>query len=57
MTFSTRPLSGEKWEEAPFTSLIAVKDGEIIRTSPPHGNEYIHNPEDYRLVYMNFARL
>ncbi len=57
VTFSTRPLSGEGWEEAPFTSLIAVKDGEIIRTSPPHGNEYIHNPEDYRLVYMNFARL
>ena len=57
VTFSTRPLSGEKWEEAPFTSLVAAKDGEIIRTSPPHGNEYIHNPEDYRLVYMNFARL
>ena len=57
VTFSTRPLSGEGWEETPFTSLIAVKDGEIIRTSPPHGNEYIHNPEDYRLVYMNFARL
>lgn len=52
-----RPLSGEKWEEAPFTSLIAVKDGEIVRTSPPHGNEYVYNPEDYRLVYMNFARL
>ena len=57
VTFSTRPLSGEGWEEAPFTSLIAAKDGEIIRTSPPHGNEYIHNPEDYRLVYMDFARL
>jgi glutamine amidotransferase len=57
VTFSTRPLSGEGWEEAPFTSLIAVKDGEIIRTSPPHGNEYIHNPNDYRMVYMDFARL
>ena len=57
LMFSTSPLSGEGWEEAPFTSLVAAKDGEIIRTSPPHGNEYIHNPEDYRLVYMNFARL
>lgn len=27
------------------------------RTPPPHGNEYIYNPEDYRLVYMNIARL
>ena len=57
VTFSTRPLSGAGWEEAPFTSLIAVKDGEIIRTSPPHGNEYIYNPNDYRMVYMDFARL
>ena len=55
--FSTRPLSGEGWEEAPFTSLIAVKDGEIVHTSPPHGNEYIYNPNDYRMVYMDFARL
>ena len=38
-------------------TLSAAKDGEIVRTSPPHGNEYIYNPEDYRLVYMNFARL
>ena len=38
VTFSTRPLSGEGWEEAPFTSLVAAKDGEIIRTSPPHVN-------------------
>ena len=57
VAFSTRPLSDERWEEAPFTSLIAAKDGEIIRTSPPHGNEYIYNPNDYRMVYMDFARL
>ena len=57
VTFSTRPLSDEGWEEAPFTSLVAAKDGEIIRTSPPHGNEYIYNPNDYRMVYMDFARL
>ena len=57
VTFSTRPLSTGTWETVPFTSLVAVKDGEIVRTSPPHGNEYIYNPEDYRLVYMNFARL
>ena len=57
VTFSTCPLSTGTWEPVPFTSLVAVKDGEIVRTSPPHGNEYIYNPEDYRLVYMNFARL
>ena len=57
VAFSTRPLSVGTWEPAPFTSLVAAKDGEIVRTSPPHGHEYIYNPEDYRLVYMNFARL
>ena len=45
------------WAPVPFTSLVSAKDGEIVRTSPPHGHEYIYNPEDYRLVYMNFARL
>ena len=57
VTFSTRPLSIGTWEPMPFTSLVAAKNGEIVRTSPPHGHEYIYNPEDYRLVYMNFARL
>ena len=39
------------------TRLVAIKDGEFVREGTSHGNEYIHNPEDYRLVYMNFARL
>ena len=57
ITFSTRPLPHGDWKPVPFTRLVAVKDGEFVRESPPHGNEYIYNPEDYRLVYMNFARL
>ena len=57
VTFSTRALSAGRWEPVPFTSLVAAKGGEIIRTSPPHGNEYIYTPDDYRLVYMDFARL
>ena len=57
VTFSTRALSAGRWESAPFTSLVAAKDGEIVRTSPPHGNEYFYNPDDYRMVYMDFARL
>ena len=57
VTFSTRALSVGRWETVPFTSLVAAKDGEIVRSSPQHGNEYIYNPDDYRLVYMDFARL
>ena len=55
--FSTRPLSHGEWKPVPFTRLVAVKDGEFVREGPSHGNEYIYNPDDYRLVYMNFARL
>ena len=57
VTFSTRALSVGRWDPVPFTSLVAAKDDEIVRTSPPHGNEYIYNPDDYRMVYMDFARL
>ena len=57
LTLSTNPLSQGDWKPVPFTRLVAIKDGEFVREGTPHGNEYIHNPEDYRLVYMNFARL
>ena len=33
---------------------LLFQDGEVLYA---HGNEYVYNPEDYRLVYMNFARL
>ena len=57
LVFSTNPLSTGTWTPLPFTRLVAAKDGSFIREAPPHGNEYIYNPEDYRFVYMNFARL
>lgn len=57
VTFSTCPLSSGEWRPLPFTRLVAAKGGKFIQEGEPHGNEYFHNPEDYRLVYMNFARL
>ena len=57
VTFSTCPLSVGDWKPVPFMRLVAVKDGEFVREGTPHRNEYIYNPDDYRLVYMNFARL
>ena len=57
VTLSTNPLSQGDWQPLPFTRLIAIKDGEFVREGTSHDNEYIYNPEDYRLVYMNFARL
>lgn len=57
LTFSTRPLTSGEWRHVPFTRLVAAHNGEIVREGMPHGHEYIYNPEDYRFVYMNFARL
>lgn len=54
---STRPLDGEEWTPVPFTRVLSLKDGEFVREGVPHDREYIFDPEDYRLVYMNFARL
>ena len=57
VTLSTTPLSQGDWKPLPFTRLVAIKDGEFVREGPSHGHEYIYNPDDYRFVYMNFARL
>jgi glutamine amidotransferase len=57
VTLSTNPLSQGDWKPVPFTRLVAIKGGEFVREGPSHGNEYIYNPDDYRFVYMNFARL
>ena len=57
LAFSTSPLSKSGWRPAPFARLVAAKDGEVVREGKPHRNEYIYNPDDYRMAYMNFARL
>ena len=57
LIFSTKPLSTGTWDPVPFTRLVAVQDGAIIRESPPHGHEYVYNAEDYRYVYMGYAML
>lgn len=54
---STRPLDGEEWTPVPFTRVLSLRDGEFVREGVSHEREYIFDPEDYRLVYMNFARL
>ncbi len=57
LAFSTKPLSEGDWTPLPFTRLVAAKDGEIVREGASHGNEYIYNPDDYRCLFMDFARL
>ncbi len=57
LVFSTRQLDSATWHHVPFARLVSAKDGEMAREGVCHGHEYIFNPEDYRMVYLNFARL
>ena len=54
---STVPLTKEKWEPVPFTTLIAFRDGKLIREGTNHGNEYIENPEQMKFLYQIFSGL
>ncbi|MBR1815082.1 MAG: class II glutamine amidotransferase [Lachnospiraceae bacterium] len=54
---ATSPVSDEVWERVPFTQLIAFKDGELVFTGTNHGNEYIENEENVKMLYQIFAEL
>lgn len=55
--FSTQPLSEEAWKPVPFTTLLAYRDGELVFTGTDHGNEYIENEENLKLIYQVFSNL
>lgn len=54
---STVPLCGGAWEPLPFARLLAWRDGTLIFTGEPHGNEYIYDPEDMKYLYLDQAYL
>lgn len=54
---ATAPLTDEAWEPAPFTTLLAFRDGKLIKKGTDHGNEYIENPEQMKLLYRIFSNL
>lgn len=55
--FATAPLDGDKWRRVPFCALLAYKDGELVRQGEAHGNEYIENNENMKLLYRIFSNL
>lgn len=55
--FATAPLDGGKWRQVPFCTLLAYKDGELVKSGKPHHNEYVENMENVRLLYRIFANL
>lgn len=57
IVFSTRPLKKGNWEQVPFTTLLVYKDGAHVYSGTNHGNEYIDNEEDMKLIYQMFSYL
>ena len=55
--FSTTPLDGSIWEAVPFTTLLGFRDGERILIGTNHGNEYIYDPQDMHLIFLDYAKL
>ena len=57
LLFATAPLDCKKWEAVEPCRLRAYRDGTCVLTGTPHHNEYINNPEDMRLLFLDYALL
>lgn len=57
MIFSTVRLDREGWQDFPLTTLQAFKKGRLKYTGTNHGYEYIDDPEDMRLIYLDYSGL
>lgn len=54
---STKPLTDENWVNFPLYTLQVYKNGQLVFTGTNHGNEYIDNEEDMKLIYQIFSEL
>lgn len=55
--FATVPLSGEDWQPVPFTVLLAYKAGKRVLTGTTHGNQYIDNENDAKMLFVDYSSL
>ena len=55
--FATVPLDCGDWKPAPFTTLCAYQNGHERYCGACHGSEYIDDPEDMKLIFVDFAGL
>ncbi|MEE3428065.1 MAG: class II glutamine amidotransferase [Ruminococcus sp.] len=54
---STQPLDKTSWEKVPFTQLLAYKNGKLQAQGTVHGNEYVENEEQIKMLYQIFSNL
>ena len=57
LIFATTPLNKEKWEPVEPCRLQAYKNGRHVLSGTAHQNEYIENPEDMKLIFLDYAQL
>jgi glutamine amidotransferase len=57
LIFATTPLNKEKCEPVEPCRLQAYKNGRHVLSGTAHQNEYIENPEDMRLIFLDYAQL
>ena len=57
LLFATDPLDNKKWEPVEPCRLKAYKNGKSVLSGTSHRNEYIENPEDLRLIFLDYAEL
>ena len=55
--FATVPLDADAWQPVPFTTPLAYREGKRVFTGTNHGHEYRVNPEDMKLLYLDYAAL
>lgn len=55
--FSTKPLDDRDWQEVPINRLLIYRDGQKIYEGKDHGNTYIHDEEQLRLLYLGYSGL
>ncbi|WP_407382651.1 class II glutamine amidotransferase [Ruminococcus sp.] len=57
VTISTCPLTDSGWRPAPFTTLIAYREGERVFTGIDHHHEYLFDPSSYKPLYLAYSGL
>ena len=54
---STQPLSTLHWQELALNTLVALKDGQVVRTARAHTNEFFDSEEKMRLLFIDYSSL
>lgn len=55
--FSTVPLEEEGWKPLPMNILLAYQEGELVQVGTDHGYEYVEDPEQMRMLFLDYSAL